>query len=60
MCTRHIKGHILAEFEQYLFKHKHWPCAAQDGEGLPGKQGIGYSSQRGSEQRLNCTLGNRK
>lgn len=36
---------ILAEFEQYLFKYKHWPRAAQNGKGLAGKQGIGYSSQ---------------
>ncbi len=52
--------YILAEFEQYLFKHKHRSCAAQNGKGLPGKQGIGYSRQWGSEQRLNCTLGNGK
>lgn len=47
---------VLAEFEQYLLKHQHGPGAAQDGERLPGKQGIRYSSQRGSKQRLDGTL----
>lgn len=36
---------LLAEFEQYLLKHKDGPRAAQDGEGLAGKQRVGYSSQ---------------
>lgn len=52
----HGKDDVLAEFEQYLLKYKHRTRAAQDGEGLPGKQGIGDSSQRGSEQRLDRTL----
>ena len=53
-----LNQNLLAEFEQYLFEYKHRPRAAQDGEGLPGEQGVGYPSQRGSKQRLNCTLGN--
>lgn len=47
---------VLAELEQYLLKHQHRSSAAQDGEGLPGEQGIHYSSQGGSKQRLNGTL----
>lgn len=47
---------LLAEFEQNLFKHKHWPSASQDGESLSGKQGIGNPSHGGSEQGFNCTL----
>lgn len=46
----HENSNLLAEFEQYLFKYKHWSCAAQNGEGLPSKQGIRYSSKRCSKQ----------
>lgn len=54
---RCVKSHnVLAEFEQYLLEHEHGSSAAQDGERLPGKQGIRYSSQGGSKQRLNGTL----
>lgn len=54
--TSHFKKSVLAEFEQDLFKHQHWARAPQNGEGLPSKQGVGYSSQRGTKQGLNCTL----
>ena len=47
---------LLAEFEQNLFKHKHWPSASQDGESLAGKQGIGDPSHGGSKQGFNRTL----
>lgn len=56
-----VKSHnVLAEFEQYFLKDEHGPSAAQDGERLPSKQGIGYPSQRGSKQRLNGTLTGQK
>lgn len=51
---------LLAEFKKYLLKHKHWPRAAQDGEGLASKQRVRYTCQRSSKQRLNGTLGNKK
>lgn len=47
---------LLAEFEQNLFKHKHWPSTSKDGESLSGKQGIGNPSHGGSKQGFNCTL----
>lgn len=47
---------LLAEFEQNLFKHKHWSSASQDGESLSCKQGIGNPSHGGSKQGFNCTL----
>lgn len=51
---------LLAEFEQNLFKHKHWPSTSQDGESLPRKQGIGNPGHGGSKQGFNCTLRERK
>lgn len=42
--------YALAEFEEDLLEHEHGSGAAQDGERLPGKQGIRYSGQGGSKQ----------
>lgn len=51
---------LLAEFEQDLFKHKHWSSASQDSESLSRKQGVGDPGHGGSEQGLDCTLRGKK
>ena len=47
---------LLAEFEEDLLKHQHRPCAAQDGERLSSKQGVGHACHGSSKQGLNRTL----
>lgn len=47
---------ILAELEQDFLKDKNRPRAAQDGEGLTSKKGVGYSSHWSSKQGLNGAL----
>lgn len=50
------KDNLLAELEEDLLKDQNWSCAAQDGEGLTGKQGVGYPSHGGPKQGLNRAL----
>jgi len=56
--TRFIvkEDNLLAELEEDFLKDKNGPGAAQDGEGLTGKNRVGYSSHGSPEQGLDSTL----
>lgn len=54
--THKRQNNILAELKEDFLKDENRPRAAQDGEGLPGKQGVGDPSHGGSEQRLDGAL----
>lgn len=55
--NREQEDNLLAELKEDFLKDEDRPGAAQDGEGLTGKNRVGYSCHRRPEQWLNRTLG---
>lgn len=51
------KTNPLAELEEDFLKDENRPGAAEDGEGLPGEEGVRYPRHGGPEQGLDSTLG---